>query len=292
VRVLLHLGLNKCASTYIQSALDAARPALLGAGVCYPAQPGPSCQYGLSRAYGFGPDAPDIARTPVAGLVAEAAGHECDRLILSSEYLSLYRPAGAARLAGDLVRAGCRTQFLLFSRPVPGWVRSLFNQYVRTVDDGRPLPNIDAFVDQVLANGAIDIARRHDMWAKLAGSGGLTHHRISDRMAPGQVLGPFTDFAGIPIPAPKAGPSNASLGADQLHRIGELWRQPACTRRDREIGELLAGAPSPVPAPPDYLVVGAERMASLHAKVIAPYMALSWTALPAVSVSPGTARAA
>ena len=96
MQVLLHLGLNKCASTYIQNALDAARPALLDAGVWYPAQPGPPCQYGLSRAYGFGPDESDIPKAFVADLVAEAALRGCGRLILSSEYLSLHRPAGAA----------------------------------------------------------------------------------------------------------------------------------------------------------------------------------------------------
>ena len=58
MHVLVHLGLNKCGSTYLQHALHAARPRLIEAGTFYPEQSGPPCQYGLSRYYGFGPDAP------------------------------------------------------------------------------------------------------------------------------------------------------------------------------------------------------------------------------------------
>ena len=271
MHVLVHLGLNKCGSTFLQHALDAARLRLCAAGIWYPSQAGPPCQYGLSRYYGFGPDAPGIAQQTVATLVASARAASCGRLILSSEYLSLYRPAAAERLVADLTRAGCRAEFLFFSRPIVDWVRSLFNQYVRTVEGGRYLPGIDAFVDQVLENRAIDVARRYHQWDRLAAPGALRHLRISpgeDAMA---LLTPVSVFCSLDIAPPPDLPRNASVCTDSLFRIGQLRQEAPNRARNLELEALLNGGPPPGRAPADYLRISPAQHDRLVREIVEPY---------------------
>ena len=270
MQVMVHLGLNKCASTYVQHALNAARPGLALRGTWYPEQDGPPCQYGLSRAYGFGPDEPGIEPQTLEHLLTDARQNGCDRLILSSEYFSLYRPRAASGLMIALDSAGCAPRFVLFSRDPIDWIHSLFNQYVRTVQNGRLLANIDAFVDQILKNGAVDIAARHRLWSGLAGDR-LEHYRLAQGTGTQAVLAPFSAFAGTRIPAPPAAESNASVGTDALWRIGQLRARPRTKAEDRELQRLLSGAPAPGPAPKDYATISPERLARLQNKVIDPY---------------------
>lgn len=274
MQVLVHPGLNKCASTYVQDALDGARPDLKRAGTWYPEQSGPPCQYGLSRAYGFGPDDPSIAQQSVASLVGEAARHGCKRLILSSEYLSLYRPAAAERLMQDLQAAGCAVEFILFSRDPLDWIRSLFNQYVRTVEGAGQLPHIDAFVDQVLGNGAIDIARRYRMWANLVGPDAMTHYRLPGLVPEDTVLAPFAAFAGMPLHGTLDANRNASVDCNALWRIGQLRVGRRTKAEDRELEALLNGAPTDTLAPKHYATISPERLRRLQDTVIGPYHAL------------------
>jgi hypothetical protein len=136
MQILVHLGFNKCASTYIQRALAAAQAGLRRHGVFYPVEGGRPAQYGLSRQYGFGPDVDGVTPRSLLWLMAEAEKRHCTRLIVSSEYLSLCRPAAIAAFADDLEALGADAHFLSFSREITAWLRSLFNQYVRAVDSG------------------------------------------------------------------------------------------------------------------------------------------------------------
>jgi hypothetical protein len=134
MQILVHLGLNKCASTYIQQALAATQAGLRQQGVFYAVEGGRTAQYGLSRHYGFGPDVDGVTPRNLAWLMAEASRRHCTRLIVSSEYLSLCRPAAIAAFTADLDALGAEARFLIFSRETGPWLRSLFNQYVKTVD--------------------------------------------------------------------------------------------------------------------------------------------------------------
>lgn len=283
VRVLVHLGYNKCASTYVQNSLFAAAPALRAAGVAYPGTSPRTCHYGLSRHYGFGPEAPDIQPTDLGTLLDQAADAGCDRVILSSEYLSLCRPSAAARLVADMEHAGVHAEYVLFSRPLLGWVAALFNQYVKTVDDGRPLPHIDAFVDQVLRNRAIDLAGRHAMWQGLVGRRALTHYRLgetSGERGATDILTPFEAFAGCTINAAPARNANRSLTPDQLYSIGQLRGLPKGVARDLEIERLVRGGVARERAPKDYLRISPDRMARLRDEIETPYLGLPWKPLP------------
>lgn len=286
MRVLVHLGLNKCASTFVQNALSSAAPVLRAHGVSYPGQGRHGCQYGLSRHYGFGPESAEVEGTSVSHLLAEAEAQGCSRVILSSEYLSLWRPKAAERLVADLGETGAGVEYVLFSRPVLGWVAALFNQYVKTVDQKAAFANINGFIDQVLANRAIDIARRYRMWEDLVGAEALTHYRIADSRrsgggTDGDILAAFERFAGCAIPRGRGVHANRSLSPDQLHSIGLLRQRKPSPDRDRAIGRLLDGGAAHSMAPDDYLTITAERLARLRQEIEAPYHALPCTPLPA-----------
>ena len=282
MQVLVHLGLNKCASTFIQTTLAHNRDRLAAHGVCYPGEPGRPAHYGLSRTYGFGPDAPTVQPVLLSRLVRDARAAGQDKLILSSEYLSLYNPEGARRLTEDLERLDCDARFVLFSRAMPGWIRSLFNQYIKTVETGRYLASIDDFVDQVLANRSIDVARRLGQWRAAAEAPGfaLSHHRDAALGGRDAVLAPFVCFAGITLERPTRAEANPSLGADALYRIGQLRRNAPGRARDRELAALLAGGRPDGMAPAGYLTISPDREARLAREIVEPYLRLPGDTLP------------
>lgn len=280
MQVLVHLGFNKCASTFVQNALFGSAAVLHDAGVAYPGTAPRTCHYGLSRHYGFGPEAADIAPVDLGTLFEQAAEAGCDKVILSSEYLSLCRPAAAARFVADIERAGVEAEYVLFSRPVLGWISALFNQYVKTVDDGKPLPDINAFVDQVLRNRAIDLAGRHTMWQGLVGRRALTHYRLGRASASAEILTPFEKFAGCEINGTPARNANRSLSADQIYSIGRLRALPQGPARDGEIARLVNGGTPRERAPETYLRISQDRMQRIRTEIEEPYLALPWQPLP------------
>lgn len=280
MQVLVHLGLNKCASTFVQRRLQASRDGLRAVGCSYPGAGPAGAQYGLSKHYGFGPDAPEVAATYARQLLDLAADEGADRVILSSEYLSLQRPQAAARLVRDLDAAGAEVRYVLFSRPVLGWVAALFNQYVKTVDAARPMPHIDAFVDQIFRNRTIDIAARYRVWADLVGEDAIAHYHLSGASDRNDVLRPFEAFAGCPIEALPCQGENRSLSPDQLYSVGALRAQPPSLLRTRAISRLLAGGAPTLRAPESYLRLSEDRKARLRTEIEAPYLALPHHAFP------------
>ncbi|MEL7154165.1 MAG: hypothetical protein AAFN51_10345, partial [Pseudomonadota bacterium] len=194
MHILLHIGLNKCGSTFIQSALDHARPTLKAADTWYPEQEGPPCQYGLSKAYGFGPDAPDIAEQSLLDNFEQAEAQGCTKLILSSEYFSLERPEAARRLWRDLSSLARTVQVVAFSRDVFAWVHSLFNQYIKAVEGPGQLDDLNAFIDQTLGNRAIDVAARINMWREIVPARAFSHYRLDEGQDRHAALGVFETF--------------------------------------------------------------------------------------------------
>ncbi|MFQ5565777.1 MAG: hypothetical protein ACE5EU_05385 [Paracoccaceae bacterium] len=284
MQILVHLGLNKCASTYIQRALAAAQAELRQHGVFYPVEGGRPAQYGLSRHYGFGPDVDGVTPRSLGWLMAEASKRYCTRLIVSSEYLSLRHPRAIAAFAGDLAALGADAGFLFFSRdPVP-WLRSLFNQYVKTVDSGPHFRSIGAFADHVLANGAVDIAGRYRAWADAVGAGRLAHHHIAPGQPPEAVLAPFEDFAGVPI-APAAQDGNRSLSPGALYLTGLIRQAAASPGRDRLLACIAAGDCAWVPVPADYLELDPERLARIENEIAVPFASLPRASLPVRSAA-------
>ena len=279
--VLVHIGLNKCGSTYIQACLDGRREELRRAGVHYPKEQGRTGHYGLSRSLGFGPDVADVIPSSVDDMMADARALKCDRLILSSEYLSLFCPAGVARLVTAIAGAGARIRVVMFSRDPIEWIKSQFNQYVRTVEGAPYLTDINAYIDQVMAAGALRIADRVLQWRNLVPEDGFRHYR----QTPGtDILAVFEDFSGAGLPALERTPANASLSINVLHRIGVLRQRSPRPERDAEITGLIAGEILPPPAPEGYLDISPVNMLRLRREVIEPFERLSVDPLPPQSV--------
>jgi hypothetical protein len=282
--ILIHLGLNKCASTYIQQSLAATQAGLRRQGVFYAVEGGHLAQYGLSRHYGFGPDVDGVTPRSLTWLMAEASRRHCTRLIVSSEYLSLCRPAAIAAVTADLEALGADARFLIYSREVAPWLRSLFNQYVKTADSGPHFLSIDEFVDHVLANGAIDIAQRYHAWADAVGTQRLAHHHIAAGQAPEDVLAPFADFAGMPI-APAVQGGNRSLSPGALYLTGLIRQAKPSAGRDRLLARVAASDCAWVPVPADYLEIGDDRLAWLEDQIATPFAALPRTGIPVLTAA-------
>ena len=280
MQILVHLGLNKCASTYIQQALAAAQVGLRRQGVFCAVEGGRPAQYGLSRHYGFGPDVDGVTPRSLAWLMAEASKRHCTRLIVSSEYLSLCHPEAIAAFAADLEALGADAGFLISSRELVPWLHSLFNQYVKTVDSGPHFRSINAFIDHVLANGAIDIARRYQAWAKAVGVARLAHHHIAFGQPPEDVLTPFSDFAGMPIAPAVAHDGNRSLSAGALYLTGLIRQAVPTPGRDRLLARIAASDCAWVPVPAGFLKIGPEHMARLEDEIATPFAALPRANLP------------
>ncbi len=239
----------------------------------YPVEGGRPAQYGLSRHYGFGPDVDGVTPRSLAWLTAEAERRHCTRMILSSEYLSLHRPAAIAALKADLEALGADARFVLFSRELGPWLRSLFNQYVKTVDSGPHFPTIDAFIDHVLDNGAVDVARRYQAWADVVGAHRLAHHQIAPGQPPEDVLTPFSEFAGRPIAAVEPG-ANRSLPPGALYLTGLIRQTPPTPDRDRLLARIAAGDCAWVPVPAGYLEIAPDLTAPLDGEVSSPFTTL------------------
>jgi len=273
MQLLVHLGLNKCASTYIQQALAAAQAPLRRKGVFYAVEGTRCAQYGLSRHYGFGPDVAGVTPRSLGWLAAEAERRGWTRMIVSSEYLSLCRPAAIAAF-------GAEAQFLIFSREPVFWIGSLFSQYVRTVDAGPHFRSINAFADHVLANGAVALAERHRAWADAVDDARLCHYRIGPGQEPEDVLAPFARFAGVSLRPARGSPDNRSLPPGALFLTGLLRQAVPSSARDRLLALIAAHDCAWVPVPEDYLTLDAARLARIETAVTAPSASLPIQPLP------------
>ena len=274
MQILVHIGFNKCASSYIQRSLAASQAQLRRRGVYYAVEGPRPAQYGLSRHYGFGPDAVGLTKRSLAWLAAEAERRGCTRMILSSEYLSLYRPKAIAAFWRDLQALGAEAEVLVFSRELAPWLRSLFNQYVKTVDGPPHFEALDDFATHVLKNRAIDIARRLGAWIDLAGPGRVAHHRIDTEQAEDIVLRPFEAFAGTLI-TPAANGANRSLPAGALYLTGLLRQARPSAQRDRLLARVAAEDVAWVPVPDGFLEIGQANLARLETEIARPFAALT-----------------
>ena len=173
----------------------------------------------------------------------------------------------------DLAALGAEARFLLLSRPVEPWVRSLFNQYVKTVDAGPHFRSLGGFIDHMLANGAIDLARRYRAWADAAGPDSLAHVALDAGGPPERVLEPFCAFAGIGIPPPGRPDGNRSLSPGALYLTGLLRQAAPSAGRDRLLAAVSRSDCAWVPVPEDFLAIDPARAAQLRERVNEPLQA-------------------
>lgn len=147
-RVLLHIGLMKSGTTFLQGRLDANRDLLAAQGFLFPGATWGAQIQAVTDVLGFGGSA---ARKPSDGaweaLLAEMSGHP-GSAIVSMEFLAAAVPANIARLADELADVDLRVVVTVrdLGRAVPAmWQEGIKNgrtwtwpEYLRGVREGGP----------------------------------------------------------------------------------------------------------------------------------------------------------
>jgi len=123
-QVIVHIGLEKAASTSLQASLVAAREKLAAAGVAFPAMGGGGAkdQADLRRAIEGDRDAAAAARR----VLADAAHGPADRLLLAGETLYRAGPAPLLALLGETGWEDARVRAVAVVRDPAGWLNSRY----------------------------------------------------------------------------------------------------------------------------------------------------------------------
>lgn len=297
MRLLLHIGLNKCASSFIQHRLRRNASALAEAGVLYPVEAVGNGQFGLSKHYGFGPMRNEaVEERSIADVARLAREQDATAVILSSEYFSLNRPEGITKLLDDIRSEGFElSRVLFFARPVEPWLRSLFNQYIRSIDTGPYLGSIDAYLDQVMRHGELDIAGRFRAWQAAVGADRIRLIDIRSTEPRELVLRPFESFAGIELTAGHDVHYNSSLPPGVLHILGLVRRAPPSEARSeliRTLFDLDHDLARAIPAPAGYDTISEDRLERIRREIEEPFAALPRAPLEPAAEQATAARVA
>ena len=221
MRIILHLGAHKTATTYLQETLAANRQALRARGVGYvPLDQMRATLTAQVTRSGF-----DV-KTALAALVEEHSG--CDRLILSDENL--------AGLCGQAVRdgtyyarigervgrvvegaAGMDVEIRYATRAYPAFVASMYCEYLRH----KPFLTIEEYLAAVDVD-AFSWRRIVGTLCGLVGPGRVTTWRFEDFGAVEPAV--FAALCGDAAPGLKkpAGPVRDSLSAKAVAALGAV----------------------------------------------------------------------
>lgn len=228
VRLVLHIGTEKTATTHIQQALASNRSALRRSGVRYPRVFGEASWGHHNLGWWLKGRRRRIRRpTPLSILPPSLAwrllGHSRSHVVMSSEVLANLRPAEWGRL---LEGTRATPEIVLFLRRRDEFVASLWRQRARhgAVDD------LLSFVEKLVARrrSPVDYLRLVRELAGLVGPGGL-HLVDYDRMRsagrdPTGIL--TTEVLRVPgrVERPSSGQANASLTFEQAEILRRLQR--------------------------------------------------------------------
>lgn len=250
-RVVVHAGLMKSGTTYVQGRLGAARQRLLADGVLFP---GPTWARQVKAVK-------DLVRDPGERtgdwqrLLAEIAAHPGDAVI-SMEHLGPMRPVKVAECLADLATttpdAGAVEVVLTvrdLGRAVPAmWQETLKNRRTWTWQEyvagiaGEPIGELSADAGRRFWRQQ-DAARIVGRWTEAA-PGRVTLVTLPPPGAPSSLLwGRFSEATGLPLRADDPPPprGNASLGAASallLRRLNELTGDLDQTRHKRTVKAL------------------------------------------------------
>ncbi|MCP4385948.1 MAG: glycosyltransferase family 2 protein [Hyphomicrobiales bacterium] len=182
-RVVLHIGMRKTGSTYLQNVLEQNRTTLAGRGVLFPA-------FGMRRRSHARPlrtaghdalvdaiSSGNLGR--VAGFRDEiAAAAECDRVILSCERLSLL---GTERDLATLqaMLGNTEQRIVLVLRRQDIWAEACYREMV-TNGYGRTTAGIEEYAHDLAEQGVLDYRRLVEMWARAFGRKDLTIRTLDD----------------------------------------------------------------------------------------------------------------
>lgn len=243
LRVLLHVGVPKTATTAIQTCMAAARDDMLRHGVLYPGRAvnqQPALRM-LIEAHAGDEAAPAPAAWATVSRLVRA--HE-GRAVVSGEFAALASPPIARRIVNDLGGDGVHVVITL--RPLEALLASMWQQDVK---DGIPTAFHDWLVD-VCRGPRPESGQPHlfwyvhdhsavaKNWMSAVGPERL-HLVVVDRSQPAQVYDTFSRLLGLPagvLDQTRSTRSNRSLSmaeAETLRRLSEqliqrdahaLWR--------------------------------------------------------------------
>lgn len=279
-RVVLHVGLPKTGTTYLQSVLAARRDVLRDRGVLYPAiRPGAHFR-GAVEVRGshqkFGLSAADVAGSWQA-LVDAAVAYDGSTLI-SHEVLAGASREEIARAVAPL--AGCEVHVVIGARDLARQAVAHWQEEVK-LGDSRSFADFEH--DQFDADTSRDDPDRPHFWHAQDFAGALARwssavppQRVHLVVAPragaptGELWVRFAQACGLPqIAVPEQGSTNAGLGVTEIALLRELNQRVSdrLTRADylrvikRHLAEgiLADGAQAPAHAPAPLV----ERLSTL-----------------------------
>ncbi len=227
---LLHIGLNKSGTTYIQRAANTRRPELLEHGVRYPGTATSQRQPVLALMdgkIGWGSEGKQLKRKRWDAMMAEVDADTERRIYISNEAASLADDAQAGRFVAAL---GARAHILVTLR---GYAALLPSNWQQRVKSGSTRP-FDPWLRDVLAaenphadHRLLDIAGVITRWSRLVGPDRVTVV-VADKARPRLLTDAVCDLLDLPrqvleVPAEAGGYSaNRSMSMPEVEMIRAL----------------------------------------------------------------------
>jgi hypothetical protein len=238
LRLYLHIGMNKVASTAIQEALALNRRVLLDRhGILVPetgmgtADRGGKSHYFISEALGFTNDPaflpPDAGRIAAlrAELVSEIARIRPRAVVVSSEFFVLRRDVSRVRAFFE----GYDTRILVYLRRHDAWLRSLFAQAIQSSAPPRWDRTLESFLacQERGLSQHLSYLELASAWSKAFGEDSLRLHPVVEGTDNRNVMADLfsaigiDDLSGLAIPPRRF---NVSPSAEALSVIDLLQR--------------------------------------------------------------------
>lgn len=235
--LVLHIGRHKCGSTSLQHFLQCNTETLRNFGIVYP-------RTGRDR-HAHHQLSDRMRRDDFAdfdAIVADAAAHPENHVVVSSEGLCLLAPPQIAELRRRA--GGQHVIVVLYIKELAAWIPSKYNEFTKR---GNNLLDFDGFYARQDLSSGLKLLHRAEQWAQSFGWENIRVRSLDKRsLARGTLLDDFlsvfdlslADFGGAD--APGLAPQNVSHGWKVLEvlraRFGDLALNP-------ETHELRNGRP-------------------------------------------------
>ena len=167
-RVVVHVGMHKCASTSLQAALRVQLDGRPERDVAYPSLggKGKKRQSPLARALSYGAKREDARAQVLPGLQSETV-RAASTLVLSGEGLYATRPKELQQLLAQAQLGTPQLRPMAIVRDPAEWLNSL---YVFEILQGFTNLTFGAFVEDALRRGMCDYRKNLRRWMKLSGA--------------------------------------------------------------------------------------------------------------------------
>lgn len=218
-RVVVHIGLEKAASTTLQASLVAASAEMARRGIAYPRIGGGSAKVQRAVHEAVAPGGDEAARAAAREALRAAASQDCHTLVLSGETLHSHGPDALRRFLAGAGWADAQVTALALVREPAGWLNS---RYAFRTSMFRHSERFARFVRASLRRGAVDWERVFAAWLEA----------------------PDISFAAVPLaargdPRPVVVRALAAAGLGDVPLAGSVQRNEAVDPRTVEAARRL-----------------------------------------------------